>query len=1031
MPSHGGRAEIPTTPPGRLRAGPRAAVSVPGGTVVRMSDAAQFPDARMPGGGPDWRSELSRIVPGTASERVVSDPDDAPGVALELDLSRVQNRAPRAWRSSLGELPLALTARPVLRGRRGWVQSGIDWGNLASHVRAGRLGPEQLDWFEELRALSESHRGSYAAERHQLHVERYTSPLLWPILSRADALGIPLVSRGSGAPVVLEHEGRFEVRVDPGEHGELSLRPQLIVGEHEVPLRWAHIIGQPGHGLFYPEASPAALEDAEDLNRFPLHLVALGTRLNQQQRSFLDRAEDLTVPQDGVEEFFETYFPRLHQSMHVTAGEDSLVLPQVADPELVLTVHHDDLTERVEWEWEYQKGRERVRLPFRPLDPLGDEVVARESRWESSMVQAVHRRVPELDVKRSSYAAQDALTLLREWLPRLRGIPDLRIEETGGAPAYREVSEPTEITVSTAPTEHHDWFGLGVTVKVGEHYLPFSEIFQALDRGQDVMLLRDGSWFSLDRPEFVRLRELIAEARTLQEDKSAPLALNRYQTSLWEQFEDLATDTQQAEQWRTGVRALAHLDEIPSPSVPEALRATLRPYQYEGFRWLSFLWEHDLGGILADDMGLGKTVQTIAAMLRAAARDPRLPPFLVIAPTSVVANWSAELTRFAPSLRTTVLTSTKDSVADAARDSHVVLTSYALLRLDADAYRGVEWAGVVMDEAQFVKNPRTKAYRAVKNLRARTRLAITGTPMENSLTELWSLLSLTAPGLFPSKKRFTEHYQRPIERAMDSDALARLRSRMRPFMLRRSKADVDLQLPPKLEHVLAVGLNPEHRAAYDRRLQRERAKILGLLRDFDRNRFTIFQSLTTLRMLALDPALVDPESTAASSKLDVLFEQLPQLLQEGHRPLVFSQFTSFLKIVARRLDEAGIAYAYLDGSTRDRAAALDTFRSGKAPVFLVSLKAGGFGINLTEADYCFLLDPWWNPAAENQAVDRTHRIGQTQKVMVYRMVAQGTIEEKVMELKTRKADLFSAVLDDDRVFSASLDAQDIRSLVEP
>lgn len=226
-----------------------------------------------------------------------------------------------------------------------------------------------------------------------------------------------------------------------------------------------------------------------------------------------------------------------------------------------------------------------------------------------------------------------------------------------------------------------------------------------------------------------------------------------------------------------------------------------------------------------------------------------------------------------------------------------------------------------------------------------------------------------------------------------------------------------------------MGLNPEHRAAYDRRLQRERAKILGLLRDFDRNRFTIFQSLTTLRMLALDPALVDPESTAASSKLDVLFEQLPQLVQEGHRPLVFSQFTSFLKIVADRLDEAGIAYAYLDGSTRDRAGALETFRSGRAPVFLVSLKAGGFGINLTEADYCYLLDPWWNPAAENQAVDRTHRIGQTKKVMVYRMVAENTIEEKVMELKTRKADLFSAVLDDERVFSATLNADDIRSLV--
>lgn len=228
-----------------------------------------------------------------------------------------------------------------------------------------------------------------------------------------------------------------------------------------------------------------------------------------------------------------------------------------------------------------------------------------------------------------------------------------------------------------------------------------------------------------------------------------------------------------------------------------------------------------------------------------------------------------------------------------------------------------------------------------------------------------------------------------------------------------------------------MGLNQAHRTAYDRRLQRERAKILGLLQNFDRNRFTIFQSLTTLRMLALDPALVDPESTASSSKLDALFEQLPQIVAEGHRPLVFSQFTSFLKLVAARLDEAKIPYSYLDGSTRDRAGALDKFRSGRAPVFLVSLKAGGFGINLTEADYCYLLDPWWNPATENQAVDRTHRIGQSKKVMVYRMVAENTIEEKVMELKQRKADLFAAVLDDDRAFSSAITANDIRSLLSP
>lgn len=1006
-------------------------VSPPGGTVFGMDSHVHFASPRPPGP-TDWRSELSRIVPGSQQDRVITDPDSAPAVALELNLARAQQRAPRAWQQSANTSNTALTARPVLRGQRGgWIHTGIDWGNLASHARSGKLSEDQLDWFEELRALSESHRGTYAVDRHQLHVERYSSPLLWPILARARELGIPLVSQGSGTPVRVEQAGRFEVRVTTDDHGALKLNPHVVVGEREIPLRWTHIIGQPGHGLFFPQAHPRELEFAEDLNQFPLHLVPLATRLNQQQRSFLDRAEELTVPRDGVEEFFERYFPRLHQSMDVTTTDGSLELPQVADPEMILTLTHDDLTVRVEWEWEYQKGRERIRLPFRPLNPLADEAVTRESRWESSVVHAVQRRVPELDFKRSSYAASDALRLIRVWLPLLRRVPDLRIEEHGSESAYREVSDAPQITVSTAPTEHRDWFGLGVTIKVGEHYVPFSQIFQALDVGQDVMLMPDGSYFPLDRPEFTRLRQLIAEARSLQEDRGAPLLLNRYQAGLWEQFEDVATDTHQAEQWRQGVRALANLQEIPSPAQPASLQAQLRPYQYEGYRWLSFLWDHALGGILADDMGLGKTVQTIAAVLRARELNPELPPFLVIAPTSVVANWAAELRKFAPSLTVNTITSTQHGADGPDRDAHVVLTSYTLLRLNPQSYLVRPWAGVILDEAQFVKNPRTKAYRAVKDLSAPFKLAITGTPMENTLSELWSLFSLTAPGLFPTRKKFTEHYQTPIERAQDPDVLARLRSRIRPFMLRRTKHDVDLQLPPKVENVQRVGLNEAHRTAYDRRLQRERAKVLGLLQNFERNRFTIFQSLTTLRMLALDPALVDPDSTASSSKLDLLFEQLPQIVAEGHRPLVFSQFTSFLKLVAARLDEANIAYSYLDGATRDRVAALEKFRSGQAPVFLVSLKAGGFGINLTEADYCYLLDPWWNPATENQAVDRTHRIGQSKKVMVYRLVAENTIEEKVMELKQRKADLFSAVLDEDNAFTSTITAEDVRSLLAP
>ena len=293
-------------------------------------------------------------------------------------------------------------------------------------------------------------------------------------------------------------------------------------------------------------------------------------------------------------------------------------------------------------------------------------------------------------------------------------------------------------------------------------------------------------------------------------------------------------------------------------------------------------------------------------------------------------------------------------------------------------------------------------------------LAITGTPLENSLMDLWSLLSVTAPGLFPSPQRFSQFYRRAIERDGDTDKLRQLQRRVRPFVLRRTKQAVAADLPPKQEQVLEVELSPRHMRVYQTHLQRERQKVLGLLDDLDRNRFTVLRSLTLLRRLCLDPALVDEaHADIPAAKVETLLDDLTELVAEGHRALVFSQFTSFLGRIRERLEQAGIAHAYLDGSTTRREEVVERFRQGDAPVFLISLKAGGFGLNLTEADYCFVLDPWWNPATEAQAVDRAHRIGQTRKVMVYRMVAKDTIEEKVMALKARKAELFGSVFDAD------------------
>jgi SNF2 family DNA or RNA helicase len=407
----------------------------------------------------------------------------------------------------------------------------------------------------------------------------------------------------------------------------------------------------------------------------------------------------------------------------------------------------------------------------------------------------------------------------------------------------------------------------------------------------------------------------------------------------------------------------------------------------------------------------------------------------VVTPASVVHNWVSEAARFAPDLTIRAVTQTEArrgcGLAEAATGADVVVTSYTLFRLEFDDYRALKWDGLVLDEAQFIKNAQAVAHRCAKRLPAPFKLAITGTPMENNLAELWALCSVTAPGLFPRLDRFTEYYRNPIEKGHDVERLALLRRRIRPLMLRRRKADVVSDLPDKQEQVIELELAPKHRRMYQTYLQRERQKVLGLLGDLEQHRFEIFRSLTLLRQASLDVTLVDPKHRGVpSTKLDVLTEQVTSLVAEGHRTLVFSQFTRFLAAARARLEDAGVPCCYLDGSTRDRARVLADFKNGAAPVFLISLKAGGFGLNLTEADYCILLDPWWNPATEAQAVDRVHRIGQTRGVMVYRLVAKDTIEEKVMALKARKAELFSSVLDGGDFASARLTASDIRALLE-
>ncbi|BBD78774.1 DEAD/DEAH box helicase [Aerosticca soli] len=457
--------------------------------------------------------------------------------------------------------------------------------------------------------------------------------------------------------------------------------------------------------------------------------------------------------------------------------------------------------------------------------------------------------------------------------------------------------------------------------------------------------------------------------------------------------------------------------ERASDAVPAGLTVTLRPYQREGLRWLNALAEAGVGGVLADDMGLGKTLQLITHLLALKERGALDHPALIVVPTSLIPNWQAELTRFAPSLKVLALHGPQrggDFSQLGAQD--VVLTSYALLPRDVTALRRQPFALIVLDEAQQVKNPRTQARRAVLTLRAPRCVCLTGTPLENHLGELWSQIDLAVPGLLGDESAFRRHYRVPIEKQHDADCQARLNRRIAPFVLRRTKAQVAAELPPKTEIVRRVVLDGRQRELYEslRLTLAEELRRVIAQRGLAHSGIVVLDALLKLRQVCCDPRLVKLEAARGvheSAKFELLMDMLPALLDEGRKVLLFSQFTEMLKLIAAELDRRRLRYVMLTGETRDRAEPVRRFQEGEAPLFLLSLKAGGVGLNLTAADTVIHYDPWWNPAAEEQASDRAHRIGQDKPVFVFRLITVGTVEERIEELKARKAELAAAVLE--------------------
>ncbi|MFP3186715.1 MAG: DEAD/DEAH box helicase, partial [Paraburkholderia sp.] len=624
------------------------------------------------------------------------------------------------------------------------------------------------------------------------------------------------------------------------------------------------------------------------------------------------------------------------------------------------------------------------------------------------------------------------------------------------APAFRHHVIEIDAIEGTARQAGDGWFDLEMGITLGDRTVRLEPLLAGLFRrdrrwlGGALETIDDEEAIELttDRAERLRLRagRLKPVVRVLVDlfdgigtwkgddnlripelDAGRLAALT--DTGRW-QFQGDASIRQLAERLQDG----AGVREAP---VPRGLQAELRAYQHQGLSWMQFLREHNLAGVLADDMGLGKTVQTLAHVLaeKEAGRLDR--PALIVVPTTLVHNWREEARRFAPDLKVLELNGPQRKERFELIGEHeLVLTTYALLWRDHAVLAEHEYHLLILDEAQYVKNATTKSAAAVRDLRARHRLCLTGTPLENHLGELWSQFDFLLPGFLGAQKDFTRRWRNPIERNGDGVRRELLARRIRPFMLRRRKDEVAKELPEKTTIVRTVDLEGAQRDLYEivRTAMQSKVRAAVTAQGLARSHIIVLDALLKLRQVCCDPRLVKLEKAARvkeSAKLELLLAMLPALIEEGRRVLLFSQFTGMLELIAAALDKAAIPYLTLTGDTTDRATPVRRFQNGEVPLFLISLKAGGVGLNLTAADTVIHYDPWWNPAAENQATDRAHRIGQDKPVFVYKLIAAGSIEEKIVRLQEKKAELADSILSEDAAGTVKFSDDDLDALFAP
>lgn len=744
----------------------------------------------------------------------------------------------------------------------------------------------------------------------------------------------------------------------------------------------------------------------------------------------------ISIPRATEKRYFDTFVTSLIEKHHVYAeGFDIVVYKENASPQLRI-IYTPETETQLQLCFQYGDysfpagGQHAVTVKY-VYDEQQDRHqffrIKRSLKWEEQKsAELIQLGLQKVDTLFGTFAPipdkfgqrMSAVEWINEYLHELEahGFQVIQSEND-----KRFLIGKTSLSIEV--NEKNDWFDIKAVVRFGDYEIPFIQLRQHILHRIQEFELPNGEIAIIPQEWFSQYEHLFQFSSNKEE-----LRLNKTYIGLLNEISEHAQVSLQRK-----LNKLGEFDEIADMQSPKHFKGELRPYQKAGYNWFHFLQQYRFGGLLADDMGLGKTVQTLAMLQKQKEENAGtdLPKTsLLIVPTSLIFNWQKEAEKFVPQLRVLLHTGgnrSKNNFAFSHFD--LVISTYGIARIDEELFSNYYFNYIILDESQNIKNPRSKSFTAIKHFKGRNKLALSGTPIENSVADIWSQMHFVNPGLLGSFTYFQKEFVQTIEKKKDEEKSRKLQAIIKPFVLRRTKSQVATELPPKSEQIFYCSMTDEQQEYYETVKSEYRNALLDGAFSGKASQIALLQGLTKLRQLANHPLMIDSNYKDGSGKFDAAIETMESILQEGNKVLIFSQFVKHLQIFRDYFDKNKIQYAYLDGATSDRNAAVKSFKEqDNIQVFLISIKAGGVGLNLTEADYVFILDPWWNPAVEQQAIDRSHRIGQTKNVFIYKFIAKDSIEEKILALQSMKKSIATALISTEESFVKSLSKEDIAEL---